>query len=113
MITDNHTSVVWQGRHFFGVRELGFNDSGSFIVSMHTTPLIDGQQGSYFTCIPISPLEFRREWPNSRVAFRDKGAELVLYDDWGTPHTIAAPRVILDKLVVECREQEIPEAPVS
>jgi hypothetical protein len=115
MISDNPAQVMWMGRTYCGIRELGFTPNGHFIVSLHTTPIIDGMQGSYFTSLPISPAAFRRENPAlcRQAGFHDAGSTLIVFDDWGKAHQITAARDILDTLVAECREQELPEVPVS
>jgi hypothetical protein len=95
---------------FTGIRELGFNERGAFIVSAWTTPANPGgPRGSYFTAPPISPLAYRRT-NRTATGFVRERRRLILRDDWGNAYTIAAPADVLDALVAECIANEIPRA---
>lgn len=94
---------------FTGIRELGFNARGAFVIDAHTTPAVPagGPRGGYFTSIPLSPIEYRRLRP-TQAAFARAADRLTIYDDWGCPHHIEAPAEIIDALVAECIANEIP-----
>lgn len=92
---------------FTGIRELGFNERGSFVISAWTTE-VAYHRGSYFTVIPISPVEYRRKYP-SATSFRRECNNLTVLDDYGTEYAIYAPDHVLDVLVADCIANEIPE----
>lgn len=104
--------IIYNGDSFYGAKELGFSASGSFILSLYPLPATHEHRGGYWTSIPISGKEYRREHP-TKTAFEDHGHMLVIYSDWGTPDTIRAPREILDMLVAECLANEIPQKEVA
>jgi hypothetical protein len=88
------------------IRELGFNERGAFIIAGYNSPPPE-PRGGYFTGLPISPIEYRRR-SRTQTAFARKAAQLIIWDDWGTPYSIVAPAHILDTLVAECIANEIP-----
>src|SRR3954470_20205891 len=96
--TDN--IVHFDGRQFYGAEEIGFTSRGSFIVKAFTTPP-PKPQGGYFTALPISPLDHRREH-GSRVRVMDEGDSIVVVDDWGKRYRILTVRPVLDSLLREC-----------
>jgi len=109
---DDETPVTFRGRTFCGIRELGFNARGAFIVALWTTPP-PHPRGGYMTSLAISPTEWRRRNPKalSRCGVIDAGGEIVVLDDWGEPHPIKAPRPVLDRLRRECAANDIPLLP--
>ena len=103
--------VSWGGQRYAGVKEIGFNDRGDFVVSLHTTPPAHdgGPRGRYFTSIPISDAEYRKTRP-TQAAYETTSRGLIVYDDWGVAHLIEAPADIVSTLVAEMKEQSVPEA---
>jgi hypothetical protein len=97
----------YSSQDLVGVRELGFNDRGAFVVDGWTTPP-GTRRGAYFTGLPISPVDFRRTHRTEAAFTRGKGG-LVIYCDWGRKHIIDAPADVLDALVSECVAHELPE----
>jgi len=102
--TDN-SPIEWGGRQYFEARELGFSEHG-FVVSLFTTKP-DEHRGSYFTCVPISPLTYRKKYP-TKAAVRDWGTELIIYCDWGRSHRIKTSRSTIEKLLADADANEIP-----
>jgi hypothetical protein len=86
--------------NFTGIRELGFNERGAFIVNAYTTP-VGEPRGTWFTALPISPAEYRRRHP-TQAGFVRGARHITLYDDWGSKHTIYAPYHIIALLAIEC-----------
>jgi hypothetical protein len=111
-IKDRDTPFVFECDHdvedraFTGIRELGFTERGHFVVSAYTTPPVaPGEpRGTYFTSLPISPMEYRRTH-RTRAAFQRDGDRLVIFDDWGKPYTIDAPSDVIDALADECARE--------
>ena len=99
--------VVWKQHRYPGIRELGFNDRGSFIVDLHTTPTSDRGRGGYFTSITISNAEYRTTH-QTRTMVEDCGRHIIVYDDWGSQHYIAARRAVLKVLLAECHTHRVP-----
>lgn len=92
---------------FEGIRELGFNERGHLVASMFTTPPDPRGRGTWFTSFAISPLEYRRSSP-TKAGFARGNKFLVIYDDWGSPEKIWAPKSILDALVADCIANGLP-----
>jgi hypothetical protein len=99
--------ITFEGHEYFGAEKIGFTEDGHFVVDLHTTPP-PKPQGGYFTCLPISPLNYRQTVRKTKAAVRDDGDSIVVFDDWGGGHRIAAERELLDLLIDECEENEIP-----
>lgn len=104
---DDSRVVVFDGRAFHGVRELGFSERGGFVADFHTTPA-PMPRGGYFTALAISPADYRRKRP-TKASFTDEGRQVIVRDDWGSMTRIAAPRDMLDQLVANMRAHELPE----
>lgn len=104
---DDSRVVVFEGRAYYGIRELGVNERGSFIVSLHSTraPM---PRGGYFTALAISPPDYRKS-NKTKTGFVDEQRQVVVYDDWGTACRIATERKVLDALVANMRANGIPE----
>ena len=100
------TTINFEGKNFYGAKEIGFTDRGTFIVSLYTTPL-PKPQGGYFTCLPISDLAYRNKHPTKSYV-KDHGNAISIADDWGTESKIKANRPILDQLLQECLLNNIP-----
>ena len=89
-------ALKYDGEEFTGVRELGFSEFGTFVVSLFKTPREDGvNRGSFMTTIPIS-LNCQSK---KRAQVTEKGVKI--WDDWGTSHLIDGPNVIIDELCSE------------
>lgn len=107
MITNTEKPVVFEGRPYAGIRELGFTKSGTFIVSLWPCPPPE-PRGGYFTALPISSREYRHQH-RTKTCFRDDGGTLIVFCDWGRPHRFAAERELLATLIADCRENGLDE----
>lgn len=114
MTTKTDSVVTWNGNRYFGAKEIGFTDKGTFIVSLHTTPFVrDGDpRGSYFTTIPISDTAYRAKH-KTKAAILRRGQKLVVYCDWGRPHEIGAPSDVLDAIEAEAAAHAIKAHPLQ
>jgi hypothetical protein len=78
--------VIWELRPFFGIERFNCIE-----VSLKTTP--DG--GSYFTCLPISPLSYRKNKPTKAMVrvnkLKNGYTEFLINDDWGSEHQMLIP----------------------
>jgi hypothetical protein len=110
MTTSTNNPLVWMGRKFYAAAEIGFNDSGTFVLSLYSYKPPHEKHGNYFTTIPISEAAYRDTAP-TKAAYCDQGKALVVYDDWGAAHRIEADRKVLDALCDECRAQKLPLRP--
>lgn len=109
MIKVEHT-VYLGGCMYYG-GEIGFTDIGSFGLHLFTTPNLNdnGPRGTFTTYFPISNLEYRRKHPTKAYAKLNDDYTLDMYDDWGcVKKVIIEDRATIDKIVQECREQELP-----
>lgn len=91
---------------YFGAEQIGFTEEGSFVVDLFTTPP-PKPCGGYFTVIPISPAEYRRENP-TKAAVRDDGNSIVLISDCGAEYRITMDRASIDRLLTECEANGLP-----
>jgi hypothetical protein len=103
---DDARVAVFEGRAFHGIRELGFNERGAFVLGFHTTPA-PMPRGGYFTALAISPASYRKSHP-TKCCFVDEGRQVVVYDDWGRMHRIAASRDVLDALIRNMQANNLP-----
>ncbi len=110
------TRISFDGQKYCGIKELGFSvlpgkTDEHFIVNLHTSPVspTDSVRGGYFTCIPISPLSYRRKSPTSVSYFRSGLNRMMISNDWGHPYNIVSTKTIIDELVMECKQYGIPE----
>jgi hypothetical protein len=99
--------VVWKQHRYPGIKELGFNDRGSFVVNLHTTPSGARGRGGYFTSIPISDAVYHQTH-QTRTMVEDFGRHIIVYDDWGSQYRIAARRAVLKVLLAECHSHNVP-----
>lgn len=99
---------------FCGIREVGFNERGGFIISAWTTPFVaTGEpRGGWTTVLPISGLGYRARRP-TKTAFERGASSIIIYDDWGTSVVITATADVLDQLAAECAANSIPEKQIS
>lgn len=108
MLTNTEHQIKFKGRDYFGIRELGFDSNGHFIVSLWRHPPPE-PRGGYFTSLPISPRDYRANVHKTKAAFRDHGEVIVVYDDWGTPFEFEAERDVLDALLADCKANDLDE----
>lgn len=107
MIIDKEIAVKLEGRDYPGIKELGFTDDGSFIASLYTLPKAEQGHGGYWTSFPISPANYRKTHP-TKTSVRDFGEYISIADDWGHCHKIESSRDVLDILLNECKQHNIP-----
>lgn len=101
-------TIIYNDKPFPGAKQLGFTQSGTFVLSLYKLPATEKLRGGYWTSIPISSKEYRRGH-QTKAAFEDHGDRLVIYSDWGDRNVISAPRDVLDLLVAECIDNELPQ----
>lgn len=82
---------------FEGIEYYGINAFDCRVVDLKTTK--DG--GGFFTCIPISDLEFRKThnckcWVDMKI--EKKYTHFTIYNDWGTPSIMCVPNYMKDKI---------------
>lgn len=76
--------VRFEGREYFGAKRIGFEEHGSFILDLFTTPPPE-PRGGYFTVLPISPKHYRQTVHKTQAGYRDDSDSLVVFCDWGQP----------------------------
>ena len=107
---DDVTPVEFEGRKYMGIKELGINERGGFVINLHNClPDEKGRRGGYCTVLPISPLSYRKDHPTNTSYMRTYPTRIVVSDDHGSPHTITAPVKVIDILEIECELSGIPE----
>jgi hypothetical protein len=109
--TNDETFVSLDRHLYVGIKELGFTDGGIFTVCLYTTPadVTGKRRGSFSTCIPISPLSYRKK-NVTQAAFKRKSTRtIIIYDDRGSSTTIASCKRIIDILEKECRDNGVYE----
>ena len=77
--------VIWEGREYYRIKKFDCH-----IVDLQFTK----EGGGYFTVLPISPLEYRRENSTQAKVIINKEetvTQFIIYDDWGTPHEMVIP----------------------
>lgn len=105
---DDSFAVSGIGWKLKGIRELGFNERGAFVVDAWTTDA-PGPRGTFFTSLPISPRDYRAVHP-TKCGYRIiNSKKLAIYDDWSKVTYIQAYKAIINTLVRECQENDIPE----
>jgi hypothetical protein len=107
MTTSTSKPLKCRNEQFYGAHEIGFNERGSFVLSLFNYPPPHDERGNYFTALPISPSEYRANH-KTKCAYQDAGEALIIYDDWGKPYRIEADRDLLDALCSECSSQGLP-----
>lgn len=109
---ENVKNYIWfKGQKFFGARKIGFSEHGSFVLDMFTTPPPippEKRRGGFFTTLPISRASYRRSAGDSKTCFADYGRFVVICDDWGVAYKIRACRTVLNAIVKDCDDNEIP-----
>lgn len=106
----NESTEIWIGdRRFYGIEELGFNEEGHFVLSLYTTEVDnDPRRGEFYSGLPISPKEYRREKPTKAAAEVSSVNTVIIYDDYGKPTPITiCDRKIFDRLIDELGEAEL------
>lgn len=89
--------------------DIGFTDSGGFCISIKYN-----EGGSYFTCIPISHRDYRKDHP-TKAAFRAiSSREVIVYDDWGKRYNIRIESAnSIEPLVKDMLEHDLPHDPLA
>lgn len=112
----NSTRISFEGRKYCGIIELGFSTlegrtDEHFVVNLYNSPvsLKDNRRGRFFTCIPISPWEYRKDHPTSASYFRSGPNRIMISSDYGQPSTIVSTKAVVDELVAECKKYNLPE----
>ena len=75
--------VIFEGRKFFGILEFDCH-----CVGLYTEKTL---QGTYFTAIPISNVNYRKKNPTkARVEIKTIGdwTNFYIYSDWGSLHKV-------------------------
>jgi hypothetical protein len=106
-INNTDASVSFRDMVFLSIRELGFTDDGCFVLSCSYFPASENA-GGYFTAFPISSKEWRDSRGSSMVRAVATKTTFTIYDDYGTPHQITAPRHIIAALAAECPDNGVP-----
>lgn len=93
MIKDLEVPILFEGRQYTGIKELRCSPTGGVIVSLWTTPFVaEGEQrGSYFTVIPVSGKDYRKDNPTKcGYSILEMGANtmITIYTDYGQAHKI-------------------------
>lgn len=102
---DNSTKVVFKGKQFYGIEEIGIGESkdNGFVVSLYTTDLgDDGSRGGFFTSLPLSSLAYRKTTSSRREGYQRQGNIVNFFDDYGQNHKIEIDDSdIVDQLCTE------------
>ena len=106
MAIKTENTIWFDGHEYFGAEKIGFTEDFHFVVDLYTTPL-PAPRGGYFTCLPISPVSYRRTQRKTKTAVRDDGDSITVFDDWGNGHTINSEREVLDLLLAECEANDV------
>lgn len=89
---------------------MGISEHGGFVINLHSCPPDKkGRRGGYCTVLPISPLSYRQEYPTRTNFVRKSPTRIIISDDHGSLYTIQSDCLIIDKLVQECIEAQIPK----
>lgn len=91
--------VIWQGREYYGINKFDCR-----IVDLKSTK----NGGTYFTGIPISPLEYRKKNPTKaevkiikvEITKSVNYTIFIVYDDWGTPHKMMIPDTMSEEIKI-------------
>lgn len=84
--TETQPEIIWQGRRFFGIVKFDCH-----IVNLYNDPTLSGE---YFTILPISSTEYRRENHTKakvEVNVEDSLTVFLITDDWGEKRTMKIP----------------------
>lgn len=101
--------VLWEGKLYYGIREFD-----CIKVSLYTEPT---KQGGYFTVIPISSAEFRRDNPTKAKVYvikRDEWTEFTIWDDWGEGHEMKIHNSLsaeIEAAIAAAKKHELPISP--
>ncbi len=97
------------GREYSGRAKIGFTLTVEFGIRIHpfSDPEKDPTSWSYTTYLGISSKEFRRGYPTN-TSVQDFGSYLKLKDDVGYCYQIEADREVIEHLLQECEENEVP-----
>lgn len=98
--------ITFKNHDYFGAKEIGFTEDGTFVLYLYTTPPPE-PRGTCFFSIPISPLFYRKTTNTTKTAVRDNGSAIIIFDDWGSGHSIITEREVIKQLLRECEKQEI------
>jgi len=95
------TIVVHEGVIYPGIRELGFNDKGQFIIDLHT------RNDRYFNTFSVKKTDRRL---NSQAGYRIiNNNDIIIFDDWGTPYRFQVRSAVVEMLLKECLDNELVE----
>lgn len=107
---DNREKVWYNGRKFGGIKEIGFNEAGKFVVKLFPCSPDPRGRGSFLTVFAISPKSYRENHPTKTAWFRLQNV-LEIYDDYGNKEVLKFSKSAwVDKLAEELKQQEIPQA---
>lgn len=101
--------VLWEGKLYCGIREFD-----CIRVDLFTEPTM---RGGYFTVIPISAAEFRRDNPTKAKALivnRGEWTEFTIWDDWGEGHVMKIHNSLsaeISSAIEGAKRNEIPISP--
>jgi len=97
------------GREYSGRAQIGFTLTGEFGIRIHSVldPKKYPTSWSYATSLSISSKEFRRGYP-TKTNVQDLGSYLKMQDDAGYCYQIKADREVIEHLLQECEENEVP-----
>ena len=104
-IVSGSLPVIWELRPFFSIKRFD-------CVEVSLQPVADG--GGYYTCLPISPLSYRKNNPTKamvRVQKMDNGyTEFLINDDWGTERQMLVPnymKVEIEKAIRSAKKNKL------
>jgi len=98
---------------FVGSGEVGFDEQGNFVIQLNKdSHAAENGSWHYCTSLAISPAISRKKH-GSRVYVKDCGELVLIADDYGYKHFIKAGRDVIEELLRECKENEIPFMPAE
>lgn len=101
--------VLWEGKLYYGIERFD-----CVVVDLFTEPT---KSGGYFTVIPISSVEFRRDNPTKAkvlIVNRGEWAEFTIWDDWGEGHVMKIHNSLsaeISSAIEGAKRNEIPISP--
>lgn len=106
----DNTLVEFDGATYQGIESIGFNDIGILEINLWTTKPGE-QRGKYCTFLVVCRfIEDGGKIYETHSSYKVLNkTELVLHDAWGRSFAIKVKPPIIDQLVQECIDHQIPE----
>jgi hypothetical protein len=98
------TKININGYNYKGINSIGFASYGSFVYDV----IIDNSY-NYHSNIPISDKEYREEMPTDTDYYVESSGIFSIADDYGKVNYIISSKEVINALVEECKENDIPE----